>query len=83
MCRFCEQNESLFYKKDSEGIREVVIEPDGTLNICSNDYDREEMKKSMTIGFSFDESAKMSQYGLTIKINYCPMCNRKLNHNIS
>lgn len=58
MCKYCEQSESLFYDKHSEGIREVVVEQDGTLNICSNDYDREEMKKSMAIGFSFDKVQK-------------------------
>lgn len=79
-CKYCTCNESLFYDKNSEGIREVVIEQDGTLSICSNDYDREEMKESMAMGFSFDESSKMAQYGLSIKINYCPMCGRKIPH---
>lgn len=77
-CKYCNDNESLFYDKESEGIREVVIEDDGTLSICSNDYDREEMSEAMKIGFSFDESSKMAQYCKSIKINYCPMCGRKL-----
>lgn len=78
MCNYCEQNESLFYDKNAEGIREVVVEQDGTLSVCSNDCDREEMKKATAIGFSFDKSAKMTQYGVSIKIKYCPMCARKL-----
>lgn len=78
MCKYCEENESLFYDRDSEGIREVVLEQDGTMSICSNDYDRKELKKAMAIGFSFDESAKMAQYSISIKINFCPMCGKKL-----
>ena len=78
MCKYCEENESLFYDRDSEGIREVVLEQDGTMSICSNDYDREESKKAMAIGFSIDESAKMAQYSISIKINFCPMCGKKL-----
>lgn len=78
MCEYCEKNESIFYDKDSEGIREVVIEQDGTLSICSNDYDREDMKKSTAIGFSYRESALMAQYSISLKINYCPMCGKAL-----
>ena len=79
MCKYCtEQNESIFYDKDSNGIREVVIEHDGTLSISSNDYDREESKKTQAIGFSLHESALMAQYSISVKINYCPMCGRKL-----
>ena len=78
MCKYCEENESIFYDRNSEGIREVVIEQDNTLNICSNDYDREDMKKSMAIGFSFGEASKMAQYSISLPINYCPMCGRKL-----
>ena len=79
MCKYCEEHESIFYDRDSEGIREVVVEQDNTLNICSNDYDREDMKKSMAVGFSYDEASKMAQYNISIKINHCPMCGRKLN----
>ena len=78
MCKYCEENESMFYDKNSEGIREVVIEQDNTLNICSNDYDREDMKKSMAIGFSFGEASRMAQYSISLPINYCPMCGRWL-----
>lgn len=78
MCKYCERSESLFYDKESEGIREVVVEQDGSLSVFSNDYDREEEKKSEAIGFSFAESSRMAQYRVSIKINYCPMCGRKL-----
>lgn len=72
------KNESIFYDRNSEGIREVVIEQDNTLSICSNDYDREDMKKSMAIGFTFSEASKMAQYSISIQIKYCLMCGRKL-----
>lgn len=78
MCKYCEENESIYYDKNSEGIREVVVEKDNTLCICSNDYDREDMKKSMAIGFTFSEASKMAQYSISIPINYCPMCGEKL-----
>lgn len=79
MCKYCtEQNESIFYDKDSNGIREVVIEHDGTLSISSNDYDREESEKAQAIGFPWRESSLMAQYSISIKINHCPMCGRKL-----
>jgi len=78
MCKYCDENESIYYDKKSEGIREVVVEQDGTLSICSNDYDRKEMKKSMAIGFNYHESALMAQYSISVKINYCPMCGKAL-----
>lgn len=78
-CKYCEQSESLFYDKNSKGIREVVVEEDGTLSISSNEYDRAEAEKAMAVGFSFGESANMAQHNISIKIKYCPMCGRKLN----
>ena len=78
MCKYCDGSESIFYEKESEGIREVVVELDGSLSISSNDYDRNEYVKAQAIGFSHQESALMSQYSFSIKINYCPMCGRKL-----
>ena len=64
MCKYCDGSESIFYEKESEGIREVVIELDGSLSISSNDYDREKCAKAQKIGFSVQESALMSQYSL-------------------
>ena len=78
MCKFCEESESIFYDRDSDGIREVVVEQDSTLSICSNDYDREDMKKSMAIGSPFGEARKMAQYSISLPINYCPMCGKEL-----
>ena len=78
MCKFCEESESIFYDRNSDGIREVVVEQDSILSICSNDYDREDMKKSMAIGFSFGEAKKMAQYSISLPIHYCPMCGKEL-----
>lgn len=78
MCKYCEENESIFYDRNSEGIREVVIEQDNTLSICSNDYDRRDMKKSEAIGFNPHEARLMAQYSVSLPINYCPICGKSL-----
>lgn len=78
MCKYCEESESIFYDRNSDGIREVVVEQDGTLSICSNDYDREDMKKSEAVGFSSREALLMAQYSISLPINYCPMCGKAL-----
>lgn len=78
MCEYCRKTKSLFYDLHSKDVREVVIEQDGELSILSNHFDREEYERNQAIGFSSEESAKMSQFNLNIKINHCPMCGRKL-----
>lgn len=78
MCEFCENSKSLFYDKHSKDVREIVVEKDGSLSVSSNHFDRDEYKKNMTIGFSPDESAKMSQYSYNINIKYCPICGKFL-----
>lgn len=80
MCKYCKQSESLFYDKDSKDVREVVVEPDGTLSIFSNQFDYDEYKKNESIGYSEREAALMAQFSYSIAINYCPMCGKKLNY---
>lgn len=81
MCKYCNGNESLFYDRYSKDVREVVIEGDGSLSIFSNNYDREDSEKSESMGFTAEEARNMAQYRYNIKINYCPMCGRKLEVN--
>jgi len=78
MCKYCEENESIFYDEKSKGIREVVVEQDNTLCICSNDYDQDDANESEAIGFSFYEAKLMAQYSISLPINYCPMCGKAL-----
>lgn len=78
MCEYCNGNESLFYDRYSEDVREVVLETDGSLSIFSNNYSRKERDKSESMGFTADEAKKMAEFSYNFKINYCPMCGRKL-----
>lgn len=82
MCKYCDSSryggESIYYNKDSEDLREIVIELDGTLSIISNNYDEKEYKKRLKMGFSGFEAKNMAEYTYNIKINYCPFCGRKL-----
>lgn len=78
MCEYCNGNESLFYDRYSKDVREVVIEGDGSLSIFSNNYDIEQREKSESMGFTAEEARNMAEYSYNIKINYCPMCGRKL-----
>lgn len=82
MCKYCDSSryggESIYYNKDSEDLREIVIELDGTLSIISNNFDEKEYKKWSKFGFSIPEAKYMAEYTYNIKINYCPFCGRKL-----
>ncbi len=82
MCKYCDSSryggESIYYNKDSEDLREIVIELDGTLSIISNNFDEKEYEKWSKFGFSSLEARYMAEYTYNIKINYCPFCGRKL-----
>ena len=80
MCKYCEQDKSIFYDREGKegGIREVVLERDGTLSVNSNNFDRKEADELQKWGFSGRQSANMTMYDVSIKINYCPMCGRQL-----
>ena len=78
MCKYCEGSKSLFYDRNSLDVREVVVEPDGTISIFSNQFEYDEYKKNKSIGFSERESALMAQFSYSININYCPICGGKL-----
>lgn len=78
MCEYCKESKSLFYNRYSKDVREVYIEQDSSITIASNNFDEEDYEKSLKIGFSNSEASKMAQYSYNIKINYCPMCGKKI-----
>lgn len=64
MCGCCSENESLFYRKSD----------------VKNDLDRLELyiESDGSMMISHQNAYTFEQENINLKINYCPMCGRKL-----
>lgn len=69
-CEYCKELKSLFWNENStpenELIKEVYIESDGTITVSS------------TATLDYVENNPDLATDANFKINYCPMCGRKL-----
>ena len=73
MCEYCSNSKSLFWENNTNNnaVREVYLELNGTMTVTTNllDFSQENLKSELDV---------FPKAGCNFKINYCPMCGKKL-----